>query len=187
MRKLCAWNAMTLDGYFEGPEPWSLEFHEIVYGNDLRALSEQQMRDAGLLLFGRKTYLGMANYWPTADEGVVTVGMNSLPKAVISNTLTRADWNNTRLLQGDAVELVRGLKAEEGKDIYVFGSADLLASLLAHDLVDEYKICIVPLLLGRGNPLFKPADRQSGLKLREARELDKGGGVLLSYELERQG
>jgi len=182
MRRLLAWNVMTLDGYFEGPEPWSLDFHEIVYGEDLQALSAQQLRDAGLLLFGRKTYEGMANYWPTASEPEAAA-MNSISKAVITNTLTSAGWNNTRLLRGDGVEIVKGLKEEPGKDIYVFGSAELLASLLAYGLVDEYRICIAPVLLGRGNPLFKTGDARRTLELQQARQLDKGGGVLLSYAL----
>ena len=83
--------------------------------------------------------------------------MNSLPKAVISNTLTEAVWNNTRLLKGDGAQTVRALKAEEGKDIYVFGSADLLSSLLEVGQVDEYRICIAPTLLGQGTTLFKSA------------------------------
>ena len=66
MRRLLVWNVMTLDGYFEGQEPWSLDFHQLVWGDELEALSRQQLRDAGLLLFGRRTYDGMASYWPVA-------------------------------------------------------------------------------------------------------------------------
>lgn len=181
MRRLIAWNVMTLDGYFEGPEPWSLDFHSLIFGPEVQALSDAQLRDAGLLLFGRRTFTGMAGYWPTAeDEGDTARQMNSLPKAVISNTLERADWNNSTLLKGDGVELVRGLKAEAGRRIYVFGSAELLGSLLPHGLVDEYRLCIAPVLLGRGNPLFKTADARIGLELREARGCSNGG-VLLTY------
>ncbi len=184
MRKLKVWNVMTLDGYFEGPEPWSLDFHELVWGDDLEALSKQQLNDAGLLLFGRRTYEGMASYWSNAaeEDREVTGGMNALPKAVISNTLTEASWNNTRLLTGDAVQVVRALKAEEGKDIYVFGSADLLSSLLDAGLVDEYRICIAPTLLGKGTPLFKSADHRKGLELTEGRALSNGG-ILATYTL----
>ena len=179
MRKLIAWNVMTLDGYFEGPEPWSIDFHSLVFGKDLQELSDQQLAEAGLILFGRKTYVGMASYWPTAPESEAAA-MNKVPKAVISNTLASADWNNTRLLKGDAVELVRGLKAEAGGTIYVFGSAELLASLLAYGLVDEYRLCIAPILLGQGNPLFKQSDTKTALQLVEAKGLDNGG-VLLTY------
>lgn len=181
MRKLIAWNVMTLDGYFEGPEPWSLDFHALVFGRELQELSDEQLADAGLLLFGRKTYVGMAGYWPSAPDAQA-VGMNAAPKAVISNTIEDAEWNNTRLLKGDAVELVRRLKAEEGGTIYVFGSADLLASLLAYGLVDEYRLCIAPILLGKGNPLFKTSEAQTGLALKSCKGLDNGG-VLLTYTI----
>ena len=182
MRRLLAWNVMTLDGCFEGTEPWSLGFHELVWGKDLEALSEQQLRDAGLLLFGRRTYTGMADYWMKESGNEIADSMNALPKAVISNTLGRADWHNTRLLIGDAADRVRELKAEDGKDIYVFGSADLLATLLQHGLVDGYRICIAPVLLGQGNPLFKRQEARLGLQLVEARALSNGG-VLLDYRL----
>lgn len=180
MRRLLAWNVMTLDGYFEGTEPWSLGFHELVWGADLEALSEQQLRDAGLLLFGRKTYEGMAAYWTQESGNPIADAMNALPKAVISNTLGRADWNNTSLLTGDATERVRELKAQTAGDVYVFGSAELLAALLRHQLVDQYRICIAPVLLGQGNPLFKRQDVSSNLKLVETRGLGNGG-VLLDY------
>lgn len=180
MRKLIAWNVMTLDGYFEGDEPFSLDFHTLVWGPELEALSIQQLQEAGLLLFGRKTYEGMAAYWTSAEDEPVTGPMNTLPKAVISNTLTSADWNNTRLLKGDGVELVRGLKAEEGGTIYVFGSAELLAGLLAAGLVDEYRLGIAPILRGGGNKLFKPCVAQIGMELIQSRALAKGG-MLLFY------
>ncbi len=97
-----------------------------------------------------------------------------------TRTLGEATWNNTRLLKGDAVEAVRGLKAEDGKDIFVFGSADLLASLLAAGLVDEYRLCLAPVVLGSGNPLFKPQDSQVKMRLESARPL-KTGGAILTY------
>lgn len=180
MRKLIAWNVMTLDGYFEGDEPFSLDFHTLVWGPELEALSIQQLQEAGLLLFGRKTYEGMAAYWTSAEDEPVTGPMNTLPKAVISNTLTSADWNNTRLLKGDGVDLVRGLKAEEGGPIYVFGSAELLADLLVAGLVDEYRLGIAPILRGGGNLLFKPSVAQIGMELIQSRALEKGG-MLLFY------
>ena len=183
MRKLIVWNVMTLDGYFEGPTPWDLSFHGSVWGDELEAFSLQQGAEIGTLLFGRKTYEGMASYWIKAledpNETNVATMMNAVPKAVVSNTLEAATWNNTRLFKGDAVEAVRQLKAEAGKDIYVFGSAELLAALLAAGEVDEYRVCIAPVVLGGGNPLFKGGKR-SNLKLKEARPL-QSGGILAFY------
>ncbi len=179
MRRLLAWNIMTLDGLFEGTKPWDLSMHELVWGEELQQLSREQHADAGLLLFGRRTYEGMASYW-RGETGEIADDMNSLPKAVISNTLEVADWNNTRLIAGDGVEQVRALKAEVGKNIYVFGSAELLGSLLAAGLVDEYRVCISPVILGEGTPLFKPATGKVRFDLAEARPLSNGG-VLLRY------
>lgn len=182
MRRLVAWNMMTLDGCFEGPSPWDLGFHETVWGGELEAFSLEQGREIGTLLFGRRTYEGMAGYW-TQATGAVADMMNSVEKAVASRTLDEATWNNTRLLQGDAVAAVKELKAEDGKDVYVFGSADLLASLLAAGLVDEYRICLAPVVLGGGVPLFKPQDRQVKMRLEGTRPL-KTGGVVLTYAVE---
>lgn len=179
MRRLVAWNLMTLDGCFEGERPWDLGFHETVWGDELEAFSLEQGREIGTLLFGRRTYEGMAAYWSTAT-GPVADMMNALEKAVATRTLDAARWRNTRFLKGDAVEAVRSLKAEAGKDVYVFGSADLLASLLPAGLVDEYRICLVPVALGGGNPLFKPHARPIRMRLKSARPL-RTGGVILAY------
>ena len=181
MRRLVVWNAMTLDGYFEGKSAWDLGFHETIWGDELEAFSLEQGREIGTLLFGRRTYEGMADYW-TAATGAVADMMNAVEKAVTTRTLDKATWNNTRLLKGDAVEAVRGLKAEDGKEIYVFGSADLLSSLLSAGLVDEYRLCIAPVVLGGGNPLFKPQDSQIKMRLESARPL-KTGGVILTYAM----
>jgi dihydrofolate reductase len=179
MRRLVVWNAMTLDGYFEGRNPWDLGFHETVWGDELEAFSLEQGKEIGTLLFGRRTYEGMASYW-TQETGAIADMMNSIDKAVATRTLDEATWNNTRLLKGEAAQAVRALKAEEGKDVYVFGSADLLDSLLKAGLVDEYRICVAPVLLGGGNPLFKPQDQQVKMRLESTRQL-KTGGAILTY------
>ena len=121
----------------------------------------------------------MARYWAT-ETGAVADMMNSIEKVVATRTLDDATWNNTRLLKGDAVESVRALEAEDGKDVYVFGSADLLGSLLAAGLVDEYRLCLAPVVLGGGNPLFKPQDQPLRMRLESARPL-KTGGTILTY------
>ncbi|KKB13260.1 riboflavin biosynthesis protein RibD [Devosia geojensis] len=181
MRRLVVWNLISLDGYFEGPTPWDLDFHTTVWGEELEAFSIEQLDEVGTLLFGRRTYEGMADHW-TKATGAIADMMNSIEKAVATRTLDRADWNNTRLLKGDAVDAVRALKAEDGKDIYVFGSADLLASLQKAGLVDEYRLCLAPVVLGAGNPHFKP-DGQVKMRLEKTRPL-KTGGVVLTYAVE---
>lgn len=181
MRRLIAWNLMTLDGFFEDRSPWDLGFHETVWGDELEAFSLEQGKEIGTLLFGRRTYEGMAAHW-TRETGAIADMMNSIDKAVASRTLGEATWNNTRLLGGDAVDAVRAMKEDEGKDIFVFGSADLLDSLLGAGLVDEYRICLAPVVIGGGNPLFKPRDGQVRMRLEKALPL-KTGGVVLTYSV----
>ena len=183
MRRLVVWNLMTLDGLFEGTKPWELDFHLLAWGEELEAFSLQQGDEIGTLLFGRRTYEGMAAHW-SKETGPIAEMMNGMEKAVASRTLETADWNNTRLLKGEAVDAVRKLKAEAGKDVFVFGSADLLDSLLGAGLVDEYRICLVPVVYGAGNPLFKPATRQVPMKLQASRPL-KSGGVILTYHVQK--
>ncbi len=177
MSRLVMWNLMTLDGCFEGPTQWDLSFHEYVWGPELEQLSLEQLRTAGALLFGRVTYEGMAAYWRT-ETGAIAELMNSIPKIVFSRTLAQADWNNTRLYRGSAPEEVARLKREAGRDLYVFGSAVLCASLMEHDLFDEYRLCVVPVVRGAGTPLFKLAAAGKAMTIRETRPLEMGGAIL---------
>jgi dihydrofolate reductase len=179
--KLIIWDVMSLDGAFEGVTPWDLSMHETVWGPELEQLSKEQLADSSQLLFGRATYEGMAAHWQK-EAGEIADGMNNAPKAVVSTTLSSADWNNTRLLR--RIDDVVALKKDAGdKNIFVFGSAKLTSSLRQAGLIDEYRICIAPILLGAtgGAPMFKPTDARQRLKLREARPIT-GGGVILFYE-----
>lgn len=181
MAKVIIWNLVTLDGYFEGKEKWDLDFHNKAWGEELEALSREFGDKAGLLVFGRVTYEGMKAYWTTAAEDPqIKHFMNALPKLVASRTLTESDWNNTRMTADIAGEIAR-LKAEPGKDITIFGSAELCDSLLKDGLVDEIMLCIVPVLLGNGTPFFKPGKDAQDLALSEVRPL-KNGAVILRYE-----
>lgn len=179
MRKLIVWNMVTLDGYFEGPRPWEIDWHEYVWGPELERFSLDQAREVGALLFGRKTYEGMAAHWLTA-KGETAEFMNSIPKVVFSSTLETAGWTNTRLVKGRAEEEVARLKRETGKDLFIFGSAELTNSLTRQGQVDEYRIGLNPLVLGGGTPMFKPNGEQMRLKLLEARPM-QSGVVLLRY------
>jgi dihydrofolate reductase len=179
MRKLIMWNMVTLDGFFEGAQPWDLDFHSVGWGEELQRFANEQVGAADLVLFGRLTYEGMAKHWPTA-KGETANRMNGIQKVVFSRTLTSADWANTRLVSTDAADEVARLKQEPGKDILVFGSADLCASLTRAGLIDEYRLGVNPVVLGQGNPLFKPGTEQMKLRLLEARPL-KTGCVLLFY------
>jgi dihydrofolate reductase len=179
MRKVIVWNMVTLDGYFEGPKAWEIDWHEYVWGEELERFSLNQAQEVGTLLFGRKTYEGMAGYWQTAT-GDVAEFMNSIPKVVFSNTLEAAGWSNTRLVKGGAEEEVARLKQEPGKEMFIFGSANLIGSLTRQGLIDEYRIGLNPLVRGGGTPMFKPSEERMRLKLLEARPM-QSGVVLLRY------
>jgi dihydrofolate reductase len=180
MRKLVIWNLMSLDGCLEGPAPWDLRFHETAWGEELDAFSLEQADEIGALLFGRVTYEGMAAYW-SKETTPVAHFMNGVEKLVASRTLRSVSWNNSRLLDGEAAPAVAKLKQTHGKDIFVFGSGILTASLLEHGLVDEYRLCIAPTVIGGGAALFKPQNAGLRMKLLDARPL-KTSAVILRYE-----
>jgi dihydrofolate reductase len=176
MAKVILWNMVTPEGFFEAPG------HDIgwfVFDDELASYITETQERAGLLLFGRTTYELMASYWPTA-EGQIADFMNGIGKVVFSRTLKSADWNNTRLVSDDVPGEVARLKAAEGGDIFVFGSADLTATLMSNGLVDEYRFGINPVLLGSGTPFFKGGFERTSLKLTRATAL-QSGVVILHY------
>ena len=185
MRKLIMWNIITLDGYFEGNQNWDLPFHNVIWGEELEKLSLEQLNSADYLVFGRVTYLGMAAYWTSEEarnsaESEIATLMNSVPKIVISNTLESADWNNTTLIKENASEEIRKLKEQSGKDMYVFGSANLSETFINDNLYDEYRIGIAPVILGSGRPLFSKGLTPQNLTLISTQPL-LNGGVVLRY------
>ena len=180
MGKLIMWNLITIDGFFEGANKWDLDFHNTVWGDELEQLSIQQLNQCHALVFGRITYEGMAAYWKTATgEAEVARFMNILPKIVFSRTIKNADWNNARIAKEDIAGEIAELK-QSPKDSYIFGSADLSATLMNLRLIDEYRICVAPVVLGRGTPLFKSSSEQVPLQLLNTQVL-KNGGVILRY------
>lgn len=185
MRKLFAFNMVSLDGFFEGPDH-DLYWHHV--DEEFNQFAIEQTSAVGAILFGRVTYEMMASFWPTpqaeADDPQIAHLMNTLPKVVFSRTLDRADWANTRLVKGDLGEEVTKLKQEPGKDLAVFGSAKLLESLVQEDLVDEHRVLVNPLVLGSGTPLFKNNGQRVKLKLVSTRTFHNGN-VLLVYEPDR--
>jgi dihydrofolate reductase len=179
MRKLMMWNLISLDGFFEGTGSWTLDWLHEIWSEDQQRFSLEQLRPADMLLFGRVTYEGMAAYWQSA-QGEVADFMNSLPKVVFSRTLDRAEWNNTKLAKDDVASSVRELKRQGDGNMFVFGSAALCTTLMEQGLFDEYRIGVVPIVLGSGKPLFGRNLRLK-LKLLEARPFGSGC-VVLRYE-----
>lgn len=184
MGKLIMWNVMTLDGYFEGNQPWDLSFHGLIWGEELERISLEQLRSADYLVFGRVTYEGMADYWtkPEAElEGKEIADlMNSIPKIVFSKSLKFAEWNNTTIINENVSEEIKKLKKQSGKDIFVFGSANLAETLISNDLFDEFRIAVAPIVLGNGKPLFKQGLKSKTLSLVSAEQLSTGG-IIIKY------
>lgn len=182
MRKLFAFNMVSLDGFFEGPDH-DLSWHNV--DEEFNQFAIQQTSSVDTLIFGRVTYELMAGYWPTsdalADDPVVAGLMNNLPKIVFSTTLTSVDWNNTRLVKEDVAGEITALKNQSGKDLAVFGSANLLSTLIRLDLVDEHRIMLSPVVLGSGTPLFQGIRHHLNLKLVDTRTFSSGN-VLLTYQ-----
>jgi len=185
MRRVILFNMLTLDGFFDGPNR-DLSWHNV--DAEFNEFAIAQLDTVGALLFGRVTYEVMASYWPTSsalqDDPQVAGRMNRLPKYVFSRTLASADWQNTQLVKGDAADEVARLKQQPGQDLFIFGSADLAASLLDKHLIDEFRVMLNPILLGSGTPLFRGLQHPLKLKLLEARAF-QSGNVLLRYQNEK--
>lgn len=185
MRKIIFFMLTSLDGYFEAPER-NIDWHTV--DEEFNEFAEQQTSEFGVLLFGRVTYELMASYWPTdaakRDDPVIAGLMNEMPKFVFSTTFQKIEWENTQLVKTNFVEVVTGLKQQTGKDIAIFGSSDLAVTLMAHDLIDEYRVMVNPIILGAGKTLFKGIQSQVNLKLIKTRTF-KSGNILLYYEPRR--
>lgn len=188
MRRLVLWSLVSLDGSFEGAGKWDLPFHELAWGPELESFSLEQAKEVGVLLFGRVTYEGMAAHW-TQTEGPIADFMNGASKVVVSTTLADATWENTRLVSANVAEEVRRLKVtEDGPmgDIFVFGSAELSSTLLDAGLVDEVRLGLVPVVLGRGAPFFKTRQPLLQMEPVESRPLGRMC-TLLRYHPVREG
>jgi len=178
MRKVIVSNLMTLDGFFESE---SKELDWCLVDEEFFEYARDMLRSADTLVFGRATYQHMANYWPTAPPDEIESQMNNLPKIVFSRTLQKTEWKNSRLVKGDAAEEIARLKQPPGKDMVILGSAVLASSLLGGGLIDEYRVILNPVLIGRGNPLFQGIKEKLCLKLSKTKLL-ASGVVILYYE-----
>ncbi len=183
MRKVVMFNLITLDGYFEGVNKWDIGWHQV--DDEFNEFSIEQLSQCGGLIFGRVTFQGMVSYWPTPtaikNDPIVAGKMNSIPKFVFSKTLETADWNNTQLIKGDAVEELKKLKQQSGKDLFIFGSANLSSTFTRNGLIDEYRIMVNPIVLGAGTPLFIGKNEMLKMKLLNIKSF-RNGNVLLYYQ-----
>jgi len=187
MRKVVLFNMVTLDGFFAGPEG-EIDWHNV--DQEFNEFAIEQLNTAGGLIFGRLTYQLMASYWPTpaakTDDPIVAEKMNQLPKYVFSKTLNAVDWENTRLIHGDAATELPKLNDQVGGDLFIFGSANLASSLIRQGLIDEFRVMVNPLVLGSGRPLFENLDQRVRLNLLKTKTFSSGN-VLLYYASSNSG
>jgi dihydrofolate reductase len=184
MRKIVLMMSVSLDGFIEGPNR-EIDWHLV--DDELHRHFNDEARAMGAFLDGRVTHELMAEFWPTADADPSSTGpmvefagiWRDKPKFVFSRTLEHADWNTT-IVRDVVVEEIMALKAQPGGDLGL-GGADLAATFMKHDLIDEYRIYVHPILIGRGKPLFQPSDATVNLRLAETRTFGNGV-VLLRYE-----
>jgi dihydrofolate reductase len=179
MRKVIASEFVSLDSIFEDPS-WTFQFSS--EGRDNYKFDELAASDA--LLLGRVTYEGFAAYWPQQDpeENSFATQMNGIQKYVVSTTLEEPlEWNNSTLIKGNVAEKVSRLKQQPGKDILVFGSGDLVNTLMRHDLIDEYRLMVFPVVVGSGKRLFENWSDQKALELVDSKT-SSTGVLYLTYQ-----
>ncbi|MFG3557234.1 dihydrofolate reductase family protein [Micromonospora sp. NPDC047557] len=178
MRKLINSTYLTLDGVIENPM-WTAPY----FDEEAAAFAGSQTEDADALLMGRATYDGFSQAWPTMDESDPSTGaafFNNVKKYVASTTLTNPTWNNTEVLQGDLVEAVAKLKAQDGKDIIQYGYGSVTAQLVKAGLIDEVRFWIHPVLEGGASLSTPLTDVKATFELIDTR-VHKSGVIVASY------
>jgi dihydrofolate reductase len=172
MRKLTASFFISLDGVVEAPDKWHFPY----FNDEMGAAVGEAIAASDSMLIGRHTYEEWAAFWPQQDpasDPFVSI-MNETPKFVASTTLDKVEWQNSTLLEGDLAEAVNELKAKPGKNIGMSGSATLVRSLLEKGLLDELRLLVHPLVVGKGAKLF-PEDTQAvNLELVDSRTFSTG-------------
>jgi dihydrofolate reductase len=194
-RSVVAATFVTLDGYMVGPDE-DISWVAVGFDPEMQAdLAESMISEFDLFLFGRVTYDIFAEYWPNAvpyDEGDdvrpsegkedprIIRALNELPKLVLSKTLDRPEWNNTRVIDDGLEDEIRRLKQEAGKSISIQGSASIVQALERADLIDEYRLFVHPVLLGDGKPLFATGINRQDFELARIKPY-ANGVVAMSY------
>jgi dihydrofolate reductase len=189
MRKVIVSEFMSLDGVIQAPGDageydrgaWSFLVDR---GSEGDQFKDDELAAADALLLGRVTYEGFAANWPQLEEHTGEYGarMNGYPKHVASRTLQEPlEWNNSTLIEGDVAEEVSNLKQQDGKDILVFGSGELARTLMEHDLVDEYRLMVFPIVVGKGKRLFGDTEETKVMNLVDTKPVGPDGVLILTY------
>ncbi len=180
---------VSLDGYIEG-ESHDLSWHNV--DEEFNTFAAEQMDEGDIILFGRRTYQLMEGFWPSKegleDDPIVAEKMNTTPKIVFSRTLKSVQetdiWKNVRLVKNNIAEEIQKLKEQPGKALFVLGSNNLCVTLLELGLLDELRIMVNPVVIGKGTPLFAGIKEEVHLNLLESRTFGNGN-VLMHYQVNR--
>jgi dihydrofolate reductase len=184
MRKLSVSTLVSLDGVVQDPggfgETEEGGWADPYFDDEAGRLAFEQVLASDVFLLGRETYELFKEHWTQVHEGEYAARINSMPKLVASTSLHEPlEWNAT-LIEGDVAEAIRRLKTEDGGDILMYGSPTLMRALATHDLVDEYKFWIHPIVLGGGKRLFADGFDKSSLELVDVKSLSTGV-VIITY------
>jgi dihydrofolate reductase len=184
VRRIVVSEFVSLDGVVEDPR-WTFRFGS----EEQERFKLDELAASDALLLGRMTYEGFAAAWPRMnDEEGFADRMNGYPKYVVSTTLEEPlEWNNSTLIKGDIVEQFTDLKRQDGKDIAVHGSATLVRTLMEHDLIDELRLMVFLIVVGKGKRLFGEAEETKAMELVEAKPLGPNGILVLTYRPARTG
>jgi dihydrofolate reductase len=188
MRKIIVLSMITLDGVMQAPgdpgeDPtggfryggWTTPYVDDFVGQTMG----EQVSGSSDFLLGRKTFEIFASYWPHHEDD--WPGVNNGTKYVVSNTLTRHEWRNSVFIKGNVVDEMKKLKGQEGRDLHVYGSGNLIQTLLEHDFVDEFWLRIFPVTLGPGKRLFAEGTLPTAFRLQEAKT-SPTGVIVTSYK-----
>ena len=172
MRKIVANFFISLDGVVERPEQW----HFAYFNDEMGEAVGAQMAASDTMLLGRVTYQEFAGFWPDKTSAEIDIAdyMNNTPKLVVSNTLDAVEWQNSTLIRGNLAEQLTKLKNQPGKEIGTVGSATLVRSLIREGLLDELRLLLHPIVVGKGARLFEEGIGQVPLKLVASRTFSTG-------------
>lgn len=191
MRKLILYMHVSLDGFVQGEQDWDIGW--IIHDEEMERYADESFKSVDTVLWGRGTYLGMQQHWtavpdnPDASEHdkAHAAWLNRTLKVVFSTTLENASWDNSILIKENMAEEVRKLKKQDGQDMMIIGSPRLAHSLMQHNLIDEFRLNVNPIVLGKGLPVFQNVRQRLPLE-RVQNKTFRNGVIGLIYRLKHE-
>jgi dihydrofolate reductase len=191
MRKLILYMHVSLDGFVQGEHDWDIGW--IIHDEEMERYADENFKTVDTVLWGRGTYLGMQRHWTTVPdnpdasehERAHAAWLNRTQKVVFSTTLESVDWNNSILIRENIAEEVQKLKNQDGQDMMIIGSPRVAHHLMQHHLIDEFRLNVNPVILGKGLSLFKDVQKPIPLELVQNQTF-RSGVIGLIYRLKKE-